>query len=125
MTYLDTHVVAWLYAGRLDLLSERARRSLENDDLLVSPMAVLELQYLFEIRRTAEPAAAVLAELGRKLGLAVCELPFPEVAAQAARSSWTRDPFDRLIGAHAQLAKGGLLTKDQAMLEHVPGAFWH
>lgn len=124
MMYLDTHVVAWLYDGRVDLLSAEARRRLDSEDLRVSPMAALELEYLHEIGRTAEAAAPVLAELGRKLGLVVCDLPFAEVAAVAYRLKWTRDPFDRLIAGQALAGRAPLLTRDQAMLEHVPGAFW-
>ncbi len=43
VAYLDTHVVAWLLAGFVDLLSEEARKTIEQHDVLVSPMVVLEL----------------------------------------------------------------------------------
>ena len=56
MIYADTHVVAWLYAGRPDLIPPRARRLIEDNPLLVSPMVALELEYLFETGRTSEPA---------------------------------------------------------------------
>ncbi len=35
--YLDTHVVAWLYAGRVDLLSTRARTLIDAEELRISP----------------------------------------------------------------------------------------
>lgn len=46
LTYFDTHVVAWLYAGRVDLFSRRAATAIEDGELLISPMVTLELQYL-------------------------------------------------------------------------------
>ena len=41
MMYLDTHVVAWLYANRVDLLSECVRKRVEDQEVLVSPMVNL------------------------------------------------------------------------------------
>ena len=49
--YLDTHVLIWIAKGEQEHLSARARQSLENNDLLVSPAAVLELELLHEIGR--------------------------------------------------------------------------
>jgi len=46
--YLDTHVVVWLYSGELSLLSEKACQLIEENELLISPLVLLELQYLFE-----------------------------------------------------------------------------
>ena len=46
LIHLDTHVVCWLYAGRLELLSPAARGAIERATLAVSPMVGLELQYL-------------------------------------------------------------------------------
>ena len=71
MIYLDTHVVAWLYDGRVDLLPELARSLIEANDLRVSPMVGLELQYLYEIDRFAAPADLVLESLSREIQLAV------------------------------------------------------
>ena len=124
MIYLDTHVAAWLYAGLIDRFPPGVRRLLEESDLLVSPMVELELQYLYEIQRTTEPAAAVIEALGRALGLQVCELPFPQVAAEALRQSWTRDPFDRLITAQAAVRQAALVTKDETIRAHYPKAAW-
>src|SRR4029453_15948068 len=69
LIYADTHVVAWLYAGRPDLIPPRARRLIEDNTLLVSPMVALELEYLFATGRTSEPARTVLQALSRDIGL--------------------------------------------------------
>ncbi|MFL6199802.1 MAG: type II toxin-antitoxin system VapC family toxin [Thermoanaerobaculia bacterium] len=124
LIYLDTHVAAWLFAGKAELLPPRARARIEESDLLVSPAAVLELQYLYEIERVAEPAQVVLDVLGPELGLKVCDLPFPRVAEAALGLAWTRDPFDRLIVAQAIARGAALLTKDRAIHDHYPHAAW-
>ena len=124
LIYLDTHVVVWLRAGRTHLLPSPARTLLEENDLLVSPFVVLELQYLFEIQRVTEPAETVLAALTRDLGLGVCDSPFSEVARVALGLSWTRDPFDRIIVSQALLRDAPLLTKDPHLRAHYPRAVW-
>jgi PIN domain nuclease of toxin-antitoxin system len=124
LIYADTHVVAWLYAGRPDLIPPRARRLIEDNPLLVSPMVALELEYLFETGRTSEPARTVLQALGRDIGLRLCDLPFPDVAGVAMRQSWTRDPFDRMIVAQAALRRTSLITKDATIRAHYDRAFW-
>ena len=124
MIYLDTHVVAWLYAGRVDLLPSEAKDRIEDDDILVSPMVCLEFEYLFEIERVAESAAPVIAALGSTLGLAVCDLPFPVVAETARSQRWTRDPFDRIIVAQALSRSAELVTKNAVIHENVSIAVW-
>ena len=122
--YADTHVAAWLYAGRMDLIPPRARALLEDHPVVVSPMVALELEYLFETGRTAEPARSVLQALSRDIGLRLCDLPFSDVAAAAVRQSWTRDPFDRIIVAQAALRRAPLVTKDTDIRAHYDRAMW-
>ena len=124
MIYLDTHVVAWLFAGRVDLLPRPVVEFIDRDELLISPIVALELQYLFEIARTTEPAKVVVEALTRELGLKSCDLPFTEVIVEALNQSWTRDPFDRIIVSHAQLRGTSLLTKDQTIRDHFTHALW-
>lgn len=126
MTYLDTHVVFWLYAGGAGApLTDRARRAvIDSADLRISPMVRLELQYLEEVGRTGAKAATILDELGAVLGLRVCDAPFPAVVAAAESASWTRDPFDRLIVAQAALHGAALVTKDLKIHENYPQAIW-
>lgn len=124
LIYLDTHVAAWMYAGRTDLFPAKVKSLLEEHDLLISPAVKLELQYLYEIQRTADPAATVVASLEREVGLAVCDLPFREVAEVALAQSWTRDPFDRLIVSQAALRGVSLVTKDRLIQERFDRAVW-
>ena len=122
--YLDTHVVVWLYAGAVELLSDRAREVIEGADLLVSPMVPLELEYLFEAGRTTEHGEAIVDYLERTMGLDICDASFRHVARLAATLRWTRDPFDRIIVAHAMSRESLLLTKDRSIRESYTRAVW-
>jgi PIN domain nuclease of toxin-antitoxin system len=124
LIYLDTHVVVWLYAGLTDKFSESARELINEQDLYISPMVRLELQYLFEIQRVTKDPQAIVNDLSTRIGLQVCSKPFNDVVAQSLAASWTRDPFDRLIVAHAALNDNLLLSKDQNVLENYSRAKW-
>lgn len=124
MIYLDTHVVVWLYAGRTELVSPAARALIDGNDLLISPIVGLELQYLYESAKTTEPAAPVIGALAREIGLRRCDLSFADVADAALRETWTRDPFDRVVVAQARLRGAPLLTKDRSILGRYDGAVW-
>lgn len=124
VVYLDTHVVAWLYAGRSDLFPPGIRTAIDAATPRISPMVELELQYLFEIGRLKEPPDAVLPALRRSLGLVLCDRPFAEVSREGRRHGWTRDPFDRLITAQASVGEVRLITKNETILKNYARAFW-
>jgi PIN domain nuclease of toxin-antitoxin system len=122
--HLDTHVVVWLYAGQVERLSSVARDLLESQPPRVSPAAVLELQYLHEIGRLTPRPSAVLAELERTLGIGIVDASFADLVREAGALSWTRDPFDRVIAAHAVLEKAPLLTADATIRANLESAVW-
>ncbi len=124
MIYLDTHVVAWLYSGQLDLFPSAVKQLLAVEEPHISPMVVLELQYLFEIGRTTEPAETVVSYLRGQIGLQVCDKPFEKVILPALGHDWTRDPFDRIIVAQAAIDDSRLISKDELIRAHYPRAFW-
>ena len=125
MIYLDTHVVVWLFTGHADRLSKKARKLIEEDsELMISPMVVLELEYLHEIERLAVGGREIAHGLATQIGLQICPLPFPTVIDAAIDQSWTRDPFDRLIVAQAVAATSPLLTKDATIRRHCKLARW-
>jgi PIN domain nuclease of toxin-antitoxin system len=124
VVHLDTHVVAWLYAGRADLLGGKARRRIEQSDPFVSPIVVLELEYLFESGRTSEHAARVMDDLAARIGLRVSDTAFATVVEHARLESWTRDPFDRLIVGHARADGASLVTKDRTIQAHYRQTVW-
>jgi len=124
LTFLDTHIVCWLFEARLDLFSRESLAAIENGPLRVSPMAALELQYLHEIGRITRNANEVLAALAGDIDLRVSETPFADIVAKAQSLNWTRDPFDRLIVAETLVAGGALVTRDEKIRAHTPCAVW-
>lgn len=105
-------------------IPEPIRRRLEQDAPAVSPIVELELTYLHEIGRVSEPASAPLAALHERIGLEVADTSMVDVVTAATDLSWTRDPFDRLIAAHAIVAGAPLVTADESMRKHLPLALW-
>jgi len=122
--YLDTHVLLRLYLGDLEKLSVAARKNIEEEDLYVSPAAVLELELLHEIGRLEPTASKLVSVLEQSLAIRICELPFRTVVQHALKESWGRDPFDRLIVANAKAQDAPLVTKDERIRRNYPRAIW-
>jgi PIN domain nuclease of toxin-antitoxin system len=114
---LDTNALIWLEQGH-----PRSRVLLEADrELYVSPATLLELQFLIEIGRIRLRSGTLdrLADDDRWL------LDDPPAAAWfgvAIDLSSTRDPFDRLLVAHARLRGWRLATSDLALLKRLKPA---
>ena len=125
MIYLDTHVVLWLYALRGEGLSRRACQLIEESvTVLISPMVLLELVYLYEIDRLKVESDQIYRYLQQKIRLKVCTKPFFDVIQLASKQSWTRDPFDRIITAQAAIDHKPLVTKDIMIRRHYSKAIW-
>ncbi len=125
IAYLDTHVAVWLHAGLTERLSSQAKKSIEASDILISPMVLLELQFLYDRKRIAVKPNSILSDLTADFGLAVCNLPFPVIIAEALDTSWTSDPFDRIITAHAEANRNSpLITADAVIRKHYRRAVW-
>lgn len=124
MIHLDTHVILWLYEGLLDQLPDFAKQQIEENDLIISPMVCLELQYLFEIKRITRRSDVIINDLTNKISLEISHEPFQKIIQTALTLHWTRDPFDRLIVATAQISNSILLTKDQNIISHYKHSAW-
>jgi PIN domain nuclease of toxin-antitoxin system len=124
VTHLDTHVVVWLYEGKIEKLSRPAAEQVKNDSLLISPAVVLELELLHEIHLITRTSQTIVDRLSSEIGLEVCGLPFAEVAQSAVHQKWVRDPFDRIIVAQAGVNEAALITKDEKIRHHYKRAVW-
>ncbi|MBT3274948.1 MAG: PIN domain-containing protein [Spirochaetales bacterium] len=124
MIYLDTHVVVWLYQKDRERFSPVALDLIESRDLLISPMVMLELEYLFETDRISAKAIEIYDNLHDVIMLDTCSKSFTQVAKKAITMKWTRDPFDRLITSQAAIDESMLLTKDSTIHTYYANAVW-
>lgn len=123
--YLDTHVAVWLHDGLVERLSTAAKRAIEENDLLISPMVLLEFQYLRERKRIRVDADTLYAYLNATFGIGLCPFPFAAVAQEALSVDWTADPFDRIIVAQAQANHAAaLITADTQIRRHYRRSVW-
>ncbi len=84
----------------------------------------LELTYLHEVGKARDSAPMMLTALRQSIGLEVADTSFADLIDRAVDLSWTRDPFDRLIAAHAIVADAPLVTADETIRKHLPLATW-
>jgi PIN domain nuclease of toxin-antitoxin system len=126
VTHLDTQIVAWLYLRKERNLGEAARRLLRRTDVpVISPLVIVELEILTELGRISPPSVpAMISALEDQIGLVQSTASLSEVALEACRFAWTRDPFDRLIVANALADGAKLITADQVILRHFDQAVW-
>lgn len=111
---LDTNALIWIDAGH-----PRSRALLRRrDPLYVSPASVLELQFLHESGKVRLRNGTVQWVVDDDRWL-VDEPPAGSWFLRAADMGWTRDPFDRLLVAHALLRRWRLATADSRLLERL------
>jgi PIN domain nuclease of toxin-antitoxin system len=114
MILLDTSALIWLDQGhaRTRTLARGHRQ------LYVSPVSLLELQFLIEARRIRLRDATLESVTADDRWL-LDDPPASAWFAQALDLSWTRDPFDRLLVAHARLRGWRLATGDASLLQRL------
>ena len=125
LVYLDTNVVVRLMQGDRRHITRSARQLINRAEIFISPMVILEIEYLYETTRTRLAWQVVEAKLSAEIGLKVCDLPFDLVSRSAVNEKWTRDPFDRMIVAQAKsngLAQ--LISSDELIAKHYPRVVW-
>ena len=123
MVYLDTTFLVRMVSSP-NLISPSARRFIGQRELRVSPMVVLELQFLYEIQRVRYSSGEIMKHASDEFGVTVCNKPFEAITAKALEFSWTHDPFDRLILAHAVLDHDYLIATDGKFHEHYKRVIW-
>jgi PIN domain nuclease of toxin-antitoxin system len=109
---LDTNALIWLEQGHA---RSRVLLDLERQ-LYVSPATLLELQFLIDVGRI-RLRGGTLERLANDDRWLVDDPPAAAWFNQAHDLSWTRDPFDRLLVAHARLRGWRFATADTALLK--------
>ena len=112
---LDTNAVIWLAKGHT-----RARPLARFPRLHLSPVTLLELQFLSETGRVRVATGGVAEALTGDPRWRLDEPPAANLFLTACQFAWTRDPFDRLLAAHARLRGWRLATGDATLLENLP-----
>ena len=124
MIFLDTHVAVWLYAGHLGPFPADVQKRIDREGLMISPYVQFELSFLYEVGKVTVSPDVIVTELSRKLELSTADASVATVCGTARELSWTRDPFDRLISAHAVAADMPLVTKDRTIRNNLSLAWW-
>ena len=113
---LDTNALLWLHRGH-----PRSRPLTRAGRLYVSPASLLELQLLIEVGRLRLKPPANVTDLAKDERWLLDDPPAVSWFEGALAAGWTRDPFDRLLVAHARLRGWRIATGDAAILEHSAG----
>lgn len=114
MILLDTNALIWIESGHArarPLLRRTAR-------LYVSPASLLELQIAYESKNLRLRGVTPRWVLDDDRWL-VDEPPTAEWFLGAGEVGWTRDPFDRLLVAHALLRRWQFATADALILQQL------
>lgn len=121
--HLDTHVALWLAAGEKRRL-RRVARPMRQNAMELSPLVLLEIAILHEIGRIRFPVGEIWELLRDDYGVREASGHLQAIGIEARGLTWTRDPFDRLIVAHAVANDAQLLTADATILRHCASARW-
>lgn len=69
-------------------------------------------------------SGAVVSSLAIQLGVALSDAVSGRLVEHSRRLTWTRDPFDRVIVAHAAVDGARLVTADRTIRGESPIALW-
>jgi PIN domain nuclease of toxin-antitoxin system len=112
---LDTNALLWLQAGH------RRSRPLSRwlGNLYISPANLLDIQFLLEARRIRLRRGTRIYDLAGDPRWLLDEPPAAAWFRAAHELNWTRDPFDRLLSAHAKYRGWKLATGDGHLVEQL------
>lgn len=113
LVHLDTHVAILLYKGDVSRFSNKCIHLLEDNPLCISQIVRLEIKYLFEIGRIKQPPSEIIDKLQHEIGLVISPNNYENIIDNAIRVDFTRDPFDRIIVADADLNQSLLVSLDR------------
>lgn len=112
---IDTHILLWILSGSKRLKEVSWIKKYPYWTL--SPVSLLEIQFLVEVGRLVLDFPAILQKLREDNRFKIDDLSLEEVCLAALNISWTRDPFDRLLVAHSQVRSLPFGTRDKLIRE--------
>ena len=115
---VDTHILLWINSGHWKKIGTQTLKYLNKRKILISPICLLETDYLNEIGRIQENSNSVLANLLTGNNIELNDISTYALTSQAAEIDWTRDIFDRLLVAHTKVLGIELVTHDRKILKH-------
>lgn len=112
MILLDTNALIWLQARH------RRSRPLSRftGHLYISPANLLEIQFLLEAHRIRIRPGMRINNLADDSRWILDDPPAAAWFSVAQELTWTRDPFDRLLVAHARYRGWKLATGDEHLV---------
>ena len=115
MILLDTNAILYLATGH-----RRARPLVAfAGRLRASPVSLFELQMLSELDKLRWRRPDIRRAFDDDPRWVVDDPTIASLVGQALTLGWTRDPFDRLLVAHARLRGFRLATSDTVILERL------
>ena len=117
MILLDTNALIWLITAH-----PRAKPLSSAGRLYLSPVSVLELKFLMEVGRLNLSKNVRLQDIIADARWQVDSPASDALFDSALGLTWTRDPFDRLLVAHANFRRWRMATGDRKMLSYLAKA---
>jgi PIN domain nuclease of toxin-antitoxin system len=112
---LDTNAVIWMLEGHA-----RAKPLLSSPPALyLSPVTVLELKLLVEVGKLSTAPGNSIFDVATDPRWTQDSPSSLALFSAAVDVVWTRDPFDRLLVAHARLRRWKLATGDRLLLSQL------
>lgn len=120
---LDTHTLLWAL-GDVAKLSERARAHLvePQNEILVSAVSAIEIAIKRGLGKLDFPGS--LAAQVEAAGFTPCAVGFGLAEHLGSLPHHHRDPFDRMLVAHAISEGVPLVTRDPAMQAYAIQTIW-
>lgn len=116
MILLDTNAVIWALAE-----DPRAAGLLASGrSLRISPVSLLEMRFLVEVGRLDPVPGHSVEEIVDDPRWDLDSPSSARLFTAALDLEWTRDPFDRLLVAHARYRRWRLATGDRFLIERLP-----
>jgi PIN domain nuclease of toxin-antitoxin system len=112
---LDTNAILFL------LTQHRRAKPLASyaGQLRVSPLSLFELQVLHEVGRLRISSMDPREAFAQDPRWGVDDPQVGDLVHHALDVDWTRDPFDRMLVAHARSRRWRFATNDAKILEHL------